>query len=550
MKSKFIQYAKAIAAVSSVIVLITLTPNSSNAQWSELGGTNSSTFFGQINSLTIDASGNIYAAGNFMNNNSKEYVAKWDGSSWNELGGANSSTFNGYIYSLTTDVNGYVYAAGFFSGTKGVRYVEKWNGSNWSELGGKNATFFSPIFSLATDANNNVYAACTYTNTATSGDGYVSKYSGGWLDLGSTISSSPFNGTIQSITIDASRNVFAAGYFTNGSGKYYVAKWNGSSWVELGGTNSSTFNKAIYSLTTDASGNVYAAGNFTNSSGKYYVAEWNGSSWVELGGTNSSTFNNAIECLSKDVSGNLYAAGAFKNSRSKNYVAKWNGSSWAELGGTNSSTFNNTIFSLATDASMNVYAAGNFTNSGGSYYVAKYNASGLPIRLAGINAVQVGKTIQTNWHTSTELNTSHFTIQRSTDGSSFTDIGTVKAVGSGANGYSFTDIHPTDGINYYRLKSVDKDGSSTYSKVVSVAITNYELPITVYPNPSKSKVTVMGNHIVSVQVVDNMGRVIKTQVLKDATNPTLSVGSLPVGVFHLRVQTTDGKVSGVGFVKE
>jgi hypothetical protein len=53
-----------------------------------------------------------------------------------------------------------------------------------------------------------------------------------------------------------------------------------------------------------------------------------------------------------------------------------------------------------------------------------------------------------------------------------------------------------------------------------------------------------------VQVVDNMGKVIKTQTLKDATNPTLSVNALPVGVYHLRIQTTDGKVSGVELVKE
>ena len=38
--------------------------------------------------------------------------------------------------------------------------------------------------------------------------------------------------------------------------------------------------------------------------------------------------------------------------------------------------------------------------------------------------------------------------------------------------------------------------------------------------------------------------------MKDAANPTLSVGRFPVEVYQLRVQTTDGKVSGVGFVKE
>jgi len=51
-----------------------------------------------------------------------------------------------------------------------------------------------------------------------------------------------------------------------------------------------------------------------------------------------------------------------------------------------------------------------------------------------------------------------------------------------------------------------------------------------------------------VQVVDNIGRVVKTVTLKDATNPTLSVGGLPKGVYHLRVQTIDGKVSGANLM--
>ena len=60
----------------------------------------------------------------------------------------------------------------------------------------------------------------------------------------------------------------------------------------------------------------------------------------------------------------------------------------------------------------------------------------------------------------------------------------------------------------------------------------------------------IGNHIASVQMIDNIGRVVRTVSLKDAMNPSLSVSGLQAGVYHLRVQTTDCKVSGVGFVKE
>ena len=171
-----------------------------------------------------------------------------------------------------------------------------------------------------------------------------------------------------------------------------------------------------------------------------------------------------------------------------------------------------------------------------------------PISLSNIHAFQQNKDIDINWSTATELNTAHFIIQHSTDGTYFTTIGTVQAIGSGANGYSFTDTHPTNGINYYRLKSVDRDGAATYSKVVSVQLTidNYQLSI--IPNPVRSIATIKGNHIASIQVVDNLGRVVKTVLLKDATNPSLSVSGLQAGAYHLRVQTTDGKVSGGNLV--
>ena len=172
----------------------------------------------------------------------------------------------------------------------------------------------------------------------------------------------------------------------------------------------------------------------------------------------------------------------------------------------------------------------------------------LPVIINAISATSSKSDAIVAWSTATELNVSRFVIERSIDGSSFSDIGTVNAVGIGANNYQFTDNAPVNGVNYYRLKSIDNNGSFTYSKVVSVSLlTNNQL--SVFPNPTTDKITVNGNHIASVQVVDNMGRITIAQTYKDVTNPVLSVSGLPVGVYHLRVQTTDGKISGIGFVK-
>jgi len=167
-----------------------------------------------------------------------------------------------------------------------------------------------------------------------------------------------------------------------------------------------------------------------------------------------------------------------------------------------------------------------------------------PVTIETLEAVNENRDIAFRWSTATELNISHFIIQHSTDGSSFTDIGTVKAIGSGSNSYSFTDNNAANGINYYRLKSVDKDGGASYSKVVSCELSVVSKQLTVYPNPAKDNVTIRGSHIVSVQMIDNMGRVVKVVSFRDATNPTLSVSGLVNGVYHLRIQTVDGDVSG------
>ena len=225
-------------------------------------------------------------------------------------------------------------------------------------------------------------------------------------------------------------------------------------------------------------------------------------------------------------------------------------------GGTTWNGYTNGAAIITTGATVSVIVQSQ--RSGGSYgcTASSWNTistwtvnCALPVIINTISATSSKSDAIVAWSTATELNVSRFVIERSIDGSSFSDIGTVNAVGIGANNYQFTDNAPVNGVNYYRLKSIDNNGSFTYSKVVSVSLlTNNQL--SVFPNPTTDKITVNGNHIASVQVVDNMGRITIAQTYKDVTNPVLSVSGLPVGVYHLRVQTTDGKISGIGFVKK
>jgi trimeric autotransporter adhesin len=75
-------------------------------------------------------------------------------------------------------------------------------------------------------------------------------------------------------------------------------------------------------------------------------------------------------------------------------------------------------------------------------------------------------------------------IQRSADGSSFLPIANIKAKGSSSatTDYTATDLQPLIGINYYRLQSIDFNGSVAYSKIVKVT-NSAPYTIKAFPNP-------------------------------------------------------------------
>ena len=91
------------------------------------------------------------------------------------------------------------------------------------------------------------------------------------------------------------------------------------------------------------------------------------------------------------------------------------------------------------------------------------------------------------WETSRETNSALYEVERSQDALLFSKIGTVTAAGNSSAGqfYSFTDFQPQPGLNYYRLKQVDKDGGFTYSPARVVRFgENLGAGVKYYPNPT------------------------------------------------------------------
>lgn len=147
-------------------------------------------------------------------------------------------------------------------------------------------------------------------------------------------------------------------------------------------------------------------------------------------------------------------------------------------------------------------------------------ACNLPIELASFTATKKHRVVELDWTTETEINGSHFLVERGSNGVDFEEIGKVTAVGTSIEiqTYDFLDPNPMNGQNYYRLKMVDLDGTYEYSEVQIVEF-NYSIEemIAVYPNPvidgTKLEIKLTKESEVRIKVVDMRGRIIEEKPL-------------------------------------
>jgi hypothetical protein len=110
----------------------------------------------------------------------------------------------------------------------------------------------------------------------------------------------------------------------------------------------------------------------------------------------------------------------------------------------------------------------------------------LPVTLVSFTAQPQGEIVRLNWSTSTEINNDYFEVERSGDGTQFNSIGMVAGHNTSyvINDYISYDENPLDGINYYRLKQVDNNGTYTYSKIVAIKMADRLVTnVKVFPNP-------------------------------------------------------------------
>ena len=146
--------------------------------------------------------------------------------------------------------------------------------------------------------------------------------------------------------------------------------------------------------------------------------------------------------------------------------------------------------------------------------------STLPVKFIGFNAARQNNNVLIDWSTAQEENSSHFDVERSFNGASWTTIGTVTSVGNSSTvqKYAYTDRGVTASVVYYRVKQVDLDGHFEYTVVRSVKMDNGSLEVTVAAG-SGNNVYIHFSQQVNANVVirvSNMnGQVLNQQVVSN-----------------------------------
>lgn len=177
----------------------------------------------------------------------------------------------------------------------------------------------------------------------------------------------------------------------------------------------------------------------------------------------------------------------------------------------------------------------------------------LPVELTAFSAVIDGQgDVRLHWNTASEKDNRGFDIEHSIDNQHWKSLGFLPGNGTTAqqHNYDFTDENPFPGVNYYRLKQTDFDGSAAFSPIVVADIRTETTQLEVFPNPSLSgaltvRTLSLREGEALLEIFDWAGFKVYKQafVLYEGTNVwPLSLNTFPKGTYTTRLEMPDGAV--------
>lgn len=111
-----------------------------------------------------------------------------------------------------------------------------------------------------------------------------------------------------------------------------------------------------------------------------------------------------------------------------------------------------------------------FTASSNHPFILVKNTAPLPVEFISFDVGCDNANVKITWSTASEQNSSHFLVERSSDGTNFSSIATVVAAGNSSTvkNYSSLDSDPLSGLSYYRITQVDFNGASMTTEAKTI----------------------------------------------------------------------------------
>ncbi|MBK0382849.1 T9SS type A sorting domain-containing protein [Pedobacter sp. SD-b] len=213
----------------------------------------------------------------------------------------------------------------------------------------------------------------------------------------------------------------------------------------------------------------------------------------------------------------------------------------------------NALTNLTTAPTPSVLVTASSTQQFRGISFTPGSPSTLPLTLESFGAKVRDHFNQLSWQTASEVNSSHFVVEKSIDGKQFNEIGSVDAVNtSGTHNYQFVDKDLSHYTVYYRLKMVDLDGTFKYSSVVAVKGLQ-TLDVEVCPIPTKNQISLDYPEVKKegqAEIYNTVGQVkLSFKLPSGSTHLDQNLSNLKTGIYWLRLDI-DGVKTTKKIIKE
>ena len=176
----------------------------------------------------------------------------------------------------------------------------------------------------------------------------------------------------------------------------------------------------------------------------------------------------------------------------------------------------------------------------------------LPVTLLSFTAKKQNNQVLLQWVSSTETNSRFYDIQSSSNGSAFSSVSKISAAGNSsiAHQYNYLDANPQSKKIFYRLAQHDIDGKINYSPIIAINFLSNKTTLVLSPNPTTKTLTLItGDFNLNRRytIINTLGTTVKTAFL---SSNTISVESLPAGLYRLNLENADKTSNTVSFIKQ